>query len=477
MVMKRTLGLGAWAVCLGAIVAGCTGGQGLPGKDGTNGTNGTNGMNGTTLAPSVSAVTPPYAFLGRTVDLTIAGNGTNWSSATTVAFGDTNIKVNKVTAASATGLLVNVTVGAGAAIAATDVTITDGSNMEVYKGAFQVKEPLAVTVDPTTGLAQGGLANIHVQMFDVTTPFDATTATVTLSNMTSVAMSQPQFTDFGIDFSVEADVLAQTGAVDLVVASDGVSSPAKGAFQLTARTPTTLTAGTAATSTINTEIDTGLFQFTPASASQEFVQFTLATTTSDAQVSGTVIPKSGAYADALSSGFGFRYGQGVTSTDLFYAVVGDASGFAGPGPTPADYTVTVFEAACTAATETAETSGSNNDTTSGAQPISTLPVLVSGTLGYGTVTPDTDVDTYMITVPSGKTTIHAATGGDPLDDTVIQILDSSGNMLAASDDLDYQEDLVYSSATAGTYYVQVSASMSGAFSDTDNTYQLFIAVN
>jgi hypothetical protein len=450
------------------MAAACTGPQGLPGKDGKDG-------NGGSLAASVSAVTPPYAFLGRTVDLTIAGSGTNWSGTTTVAFGDANITVNKVTAASATGLLVNVTIGASATVAATDVTITDGSKTETYKGAFQVKAPLAVTVDPTTGLAQGGLANVHVQMFDVTTPFDASTATVKLSDMT-LAMSQPQFTDFGVDFAVEADVLAQAGAIDLVVSSDSVSSPAKAAFQLVARAPKMLTAGTAGTGTIATEIDTGLFQFTPAAASQRFVQFTLATMTSGAQVSGTVIPKSGKYADALAAGFGYRFGQGVTSTDTFYAVVGDSNGFFGPGPVPADYTITVVEAACTAATETAETSTTNNDDYTTAQSITTLPALVSGALGYGSVTGDSDLDTYKITVPSGKTTIHAATGGDPADDAVIQILDGSGNTVATSDDLDYQEDVVYSSATAGTYYVQVLAS-TAAFSDTNNTYQLFIEVN
>jgi hypothetical protein len=69
-----------------------------------------------------------------------------------------------------------------------------------------------------------------------------------------------------------------------------------------------------------------------------------------------------------------------------------------------------------------------------------------------------------------------STGGDPADDTVIQILDGTKTTVATSDDKDYQEDLVYSSATAGTYYVQVSASTSGAFDPTKNTYQLFIEV-
>jgi hypothetical protein len=120
--MKRALGLG-WAVWLGSVALGCTGAQGPAGPPGTG-------------SPSVSAVTPPSAFLARTVDLTIAGSGTSWSGTTTVSFANPGVKVNKVTAASASGLLVNVTVAADAAVGATDVTVSDGKTTETYKGAF-----------------------------------------------------------------------------------------------------------------------------------------------------------------------------------------------------------------------------------------------------------------------------------------------------------------------------------------------------
>src|SRR5262249_27235629 len=156
--------------------------------------------------------------LGRTVDLTIAGNGTSWSGTTQVAFADSNVKVNKVTAASASGLVVNVTVGAGATVAPTDVTITDGTNMEVYKGGFTIKEPILVTVDQTGGVPQGGQAILHVQMLDTTTPFDPNTTKVTLSSKDlTVGTLAP--TDFAVDVPVEADVLATVGTVDLTVAS------------------------------------------------------------------------------------------------------------------------------------------------------------------------------------------------------------------------------------------------------------------
>jgi hypothetical protein len=466
--MKRNLGWGG-ALVLSALAGACTGAQGPQGKPGTDGTNGKDG----TGAPSVSAVTPSSAFLGRTVDLSIAGSGTTWSSSTTVTFGDSKVKVNKVTAASATGLLVNVTVGVDAAVAPTDVTVQDGSAMEVYKGAFQIKAPLEVTVDPPGGVPQGGLAAVHVQMLDVTTPFDPNDVAVAAGSK-DVAMGMPQATDFALDFTLQADVLAKTGTFDMVVTSGSVDSPARQALLIAARAPTTLTAATPATGMITTEIDTVLYQFTPAAASSRFLQFTVASMAG--QVFGTAIPKSGKYADALGA-FGIRFGQGATATDPFYIVVGDANSFlTGPGPVPADLSLAAHEVACTAASEAAEVAATNNDTAAHAQKVTTLPALISGTLGYGAVDPATDVDYYQITVSGAPKKIHVATGGDGLSDVIVDVHDSTDASVAGpSADDDYHQDLVVDAATDGTYFVTVDGT-STAFDPTHNTYQLFIEV-
>jgi hypothetical protein len=123
-----------------------------------------------------------------------------------------------------------------------------------------------------------------------------------------------------------------------------------------------------------------------------------------------------------------------------------------------------------------ESAASNNNTFATAQAVSTLPALVNGVLGYGSVDGTVDVDVYAITVMGTATKIHVATGGDPYDDTIVAILDPTGANVKTSDDLDYQEDLVFDVTGGGTYYVTVAASTSGSFSDSDNTYQLFIAV-
>ena len=85
-----------------------------------------------------------------------------------------------------------------------------------------------------------------------------------------------------------------------------------------------------------------------------------------------------------------------------------------------------------------------------------------------------DVDYYAIKVTGAPVTIHAATGGDPATDVDISIYASTGTLIQASADDDYQADLSVSAPTDGTYYVSVYPSQSGGFSGSDNTYQLFI---
>jgi len=483
--MKRTFRVGS-TVVVGVVIAACSGSTGPAGATGATGTTGTTGMKGApgtsaTATPSVSAITPPYAFLGRSITLSIAGSGTAWDSATTVSFADPKVTVNKVTVASVTGLLVDITVASDATVGPDDVTVTDAKVSAVYKGAFEVRGPLTVTSTPATGVPQGGLANLHVVMSDLTTPFDPNTTNVTLSS-TDLQMGTPSPTDYAFDLTIEADVLAKTGTFDMDVTSGmpAIDSPAAQSFKIAPRAPTTATSTAAATGNLETDLDTELYQFTPASASQEFVQFNISSTAGT--LSGTVIPPSGKYADAISQGFSEHYGQGTTATSLFYVVVGDSNNpFTGPGPTPADTALAVFESPCTSMNEESETTAMNDDTAATAQPVTTLPALVSGVLGYGSVAPAADVDYYAVTVTGSPKTIHVATGGDPLDDTVLYIYDSAttGAMpVATSDDLDYQEDLSFTTPSNGdgTYYIQVAPSQSGAFSASDNTYQLFIDV-
>jgi hypothetical protein len=452
------------------MAAACTGDTGPAGKDGTDGKDGSGD-------PSVSAVTPSHAYLGRTLDLTIAGSGTKWTDATTVAFSDEKIKVNKVTAASDTGLKVNVTIAAAAAVGTADITVTDAGGTETYKGAFDIRSPLAVTTDPTDGVPQGGFGVVNVKMLDIETPYDANDTTVAVTG--SAQAGDPSVLgDYAMGFSVLADVLAAPGDADLVVTSGGLDSPLVKAYKVVARAPQAVTPGTQISGKIQTENDTGLAQFTPAAAATRFVQFSVSSP--DGQVMGILLPKSGKFNDYVAQ-FGSYLGLKVSSTDTYYVVVADSQTIFGYGPVPANYMLNVLEVPVTAVNETAETTAANNDDQAGAQVLATLPALVSGDLGYGSVDAQDDVDTYAITVTGATAaapkTIHAATGGDTGTDAVIEIFDSTGKSLGKSKDLDIQEDLVVSGIkTDGTYYVVVTPTDPSYFDPSHTSYDLFVQV-
>ena len=428
-----------------AAVIGCAGPAGPEGKQGEPGMPGMG-------TPSVSAVMPAYAYLGRKVDLSIAGSQTSWSSATTVAFSDPDVKVTKVTAASPTGLVVHVTVGAGATAGTTDVTVTDGSTQETYKGAFEIRTPLAVALDQPGGVPQGGFADVHAEMLDFTTPFDAATLSATLGVQDVTLASTPAASgDYAVDFIVAADVLATAGeSVDMVVSSGVpaavVTSPAKAAFQVAARAPSPIVSGMGASGTITTITDSSLYAFTAATASQRFVQYNVSSAEMGG-VEGILVPKSGRFVDAIGA-FAVRFGMSVTSTDPTYAVVTDGGG-GNPVATPPPYSFdfNVVETPCTAFTNPGKP-------TTKLTPIAlTGPaVMVQGDLGDGTTGTG---DWYSIVVQANMT-LHAASGGDALSAVSLVLQDSSGTQSSKDAGDDYHKDVTLVAGATGVYLVQVT---------------------
>lgn len=462
--MMRHLGLGLASIMALGMAAACTGPEGPAGKDGADGSG----------DPSVSAVTPAHAYLGRTVDLTIAGSGTKWTSATKVAFSDDKIKVNSVTAASDTGLKVNVTVLTTATIGTTDITVSDTGGTETYKGAFDVRSPLAITVDPVDGVPQGGFAFVTAKMLDIETPYDASDITVDLTGAANLAGDPSVNGDYSMSFSIYADILAVPGEVDVSVDS-GVSSPAAKAFKVVPRAPKALTVDVASTGTLQTSADSGLYQYTPADTSLRFVQVTLSSADGGGPVA-YVVPKSGKLGEAVGAVYS-SWGTGVSSTDPYYFVVTDGGGFFS-NPPPYGYTLKVTGTKVTAATEITETTATNNDDPSKAQSIATLPALVDGRLGYGSDDGTGDLDVYKINVTGAPKKIHAVTGGDGQTDALIEIFDCSDPTkpvsIDTSSDADYQEELTVTASKDGDYCVVVSASTSGYYEPAHNGYQLFI---
>ncbi len=447
---------------------------------GDKGADGAKGADGNT-SPSVSAISPTTAFASRTIDVSISGNETTWATAATADFG-ANIKVNKLTVASPTSLLANITIDGAAKLGARDVTVTDDAGKtQVWKGAFNVKSPVEVTINPSTGIPQGGFGSIHVKLVDTSVPFDAANTTVTLKGRNDVIAGSPQASDFALDFGVQADVLAVAGDIDVIITNGAdsktaVVTPLTKAFKVSARSATKLAGSVSGT--IETETDTALYSYAPADANARFIQFNLLESADS--VSASILPKSGSYASPIG-GFGGVWGRTTKSTDLVYIVVADSQSLFGAGPVPASFKLGVLDVPVTPIAEPAESMVTNNDKFDVATAIATFPALYTGTLGYTGTTGLKDLDFYKVTIAGASAgtpkTIHMATGGDGQTDTVIDLFDIDGTTsLKLSKDADYQEDLVSDPITKnGDYYVVVEPSKQG-FSASHAAYELFVDV-
>lgn len=454
-------------------VSGCTGpagGDGARGERGPAGEPGDKGDKGddAVTPPSVSAVIPSHAFLGRTVDLNIAGFATNWTSSATVAFSSQDITVNSVLAASATGLVVNVTISPDAAVGPLDVTVDSDGVKQTFAAGFELLSPLDVTIEPPAGVPQGGYAWVHARMLDPTTPFEAKGLQIATKSPDVQPIGLPIVTDFGVEVMVQADVLAQAADVDLTItsgpAAKAVTSPLGKAFKVTTRAPKALMAGTVDTGTIAATADSVLYQYTPAGAGTRFLQLGAASLAGGG-VNGVVIPKSGKHADALGA-FGVRFGLGVTTADPLYVVARDTGFGAAP---PYDFALALFDTPCTAVTES-----NDNITSLTADALATLPALVSGDLiDAGALTDDW----YKVSITGASVqnpkTIHLATGGDAFADVMVEVLDTDGlTSLGNSAPDDVHKDLQVSVVADGTYYVRVFTGF--GFDATHSAYELFV---
>lgn len=478
--MIRRLGL-SWALLAGAtFLAACGGGDagapGAKGDPGTKGGPGAMGDPGTKGDPgggtaSVNAVTPGRAFLERSVDIAISGNGTAWSDKTTVDFG-AGVKVNKITLASPTALLANITVDVKAAVGARDITVKDAAGDSVFKGGFDVASPIVVTISGTP--EQGGIVVGHAKNLDIENPFDLTTdgnpfgATYTNLVVNSGAGVNGQLVGaslYGADFALLLDVDAISAAQDLNLTSgptgDTTSFTSPAALTVKARSATPITAGTKVDAMVAKAFDTGLYTYTAPAAN---VLLEMSVTSTDASAAPTIflLPKTGKFADAIGSKRAFNISS--KAADQYYLVVADTSGYAG-----FPYTLSVKAVSYTGSTETEP-----NDTDNKANPLATLPAFVSG----ATLTDKTDQDWFAITITAaqiGKKIHVVTTGADAQTDTVVDVFESDGStsLGGPSGDLDYHEDFTSDPvAKAGTYYVQVAAS--SYFAAAHNGYDLFV---
>lgn len=482
--MKRFVVLGVLGMA-GVVVACGSGSQGPAGPAGAAGMNGTDGTNGeagppgpagsASVTPSVSGVIPPQMFLARTVDVTVSGYGTNWSSATTLDFG-ANITVNKITVASPTALVANVTSTAAAATGPRNVTVHDGSNTETYTGAFQVLSPVELAFQGN--VSQGGNVVASLKVLDLSTPLDTTTdangaysnlAITVGSGITASIISAADYTAT-LELLIDVSATAAVSDFDLVSGPAGMTAvdvdfPAPKAVNVAAVTPMALTAGTAATGSIAAAYDTSVYSFTPSSASQTILDFSISTTSSTATPGLFLLPSNGKWANiityAQSQGAAATFSYVATQTTPLYPIVWDNSGATGP-----------FAVGGIVATPSASTAAAtaNDATEATAIAATTFPfVLTGGDLSHSSG----NGDWVKVTMPIGMTSLRVQSSGDVLTDAVVAVTTDGTTPAGTTTDSTETGSLVdatFTGLTSGaTYYVTYTQGSLGVFSGADDT--------
>ncbi len=453
--MARRLEL-CWV--LATTVLGCSGDPGVPGAKGDPGDKGGTGT------PSLSAVVPTSVFLARTLDVTLSGSNLAWADGVKADFGE-KILVNKLTVASPTALVANITVAPDAATGPRDIKVADAASELVYKGAFAVASPLKVEVTGTS--AQGSIFLVRARGLDFATPFDLTQAgsifSPTYPNITLVPSpgseaAVAKVAAYTVDYQVFVDVNAATSPIKADILSgpneDLVEFPAPAAYTIAPRPATPITPGTTKIS-LNFPGDSVLLSFVPSSASLRIIDVSSNTSDVNATPAGYFLPSSGKFADKFALATGATFASSAAST--YYAVYADYYGYGGY-----DLNVKVTETSAQGGVEKEPNDSTNLATTNGA---AALPWVTQS----AKLKDSADEDWYAVTIAAADVgqAIQVQTSGlDPLTDTVVDIFEVQGNTLVPlgpkgnpSDDNGFLDALMSLPTTvAGAHFVKISAS-------------------
>ncbi len=376
----------------------------------------------------------------------VTADNSNFGANATIDFGP-GVTVSSVAVASPTALFADIVIANTAAPGLHDVVVHGGGDTLTLDAAFEVESPIQVEFKGT--LAQASLSAFTIRNLDFASPFDDTCTAPSLfgcGEYGNVNLESPPGTTAVIE-SVGPYALSGTLYLDLDATSGPFNvssgdpagtvtvSPLGAELAVTARTALAL-AGTA-NGTLEGANGTQLYTVDAAANSVTRINVTGAS-------GAYILGDSGSWSDLVTAG---AKPNAITQTAAkYYVVVADASGDVG-----VSYTVAANPLALTAEVE-ADTAGAN-DTKNAAQDVAASALVTSASLSA-----DTDVDWYRVTVPVGSTTkkVHVITAaGDPSTDTAVIIYGADGttSLLATSMpnnpvDRDYHESVV--SANVGT---------------------------
>lgn len=158
-----------------------------------------------TLVPAVIFANPQEVPADASLAVTLQGRNTNWRSGSQVAFTGNGITVNSVDVTSATTLVANLTVAAGADLTLRDVTVTTqlGDDVESAFGdsvigvVAEITTPTILSVEPST-VTRGESRTVVVHGLNTTWTAPATVGMGAGVTVDSVTVVSPTRLDVGI---------------------------------------------------------------------------------------------------------------------------------------------------------------------------------------------------------------------------------------------------------------------------------------
>ncbi len=181
--------------------------------------------------PVITSVAPNSGLQGTSaLEVTLNGQFTNWTTASTVSFGP-GITVTNVNRVSATQLIATINIALLAAIGPRDVVVTTGTQVVTRTGAFQVNlGPKITQVSPNTG--QRGVTNLAVQITGEATAWAQASTSVSFGagiTVGTVTVTSPTLLTASISIATDAALGART-----VTVTTGTSVQTLAAFEVQA---------------------------------------------------------------------------------------------------------------------------------------------------------------------------------------------------------------------------------------------------
>lgn len=416
--------------------------------------------------PSISAINPGFVAAGTTQTLYLSGFGTDWSSAATVSMG-AGIQVKKVSVASPTALVVEVSVAVDAVAGPRDIAVTEGMLTAKHSGAFLVKALVEASV--LGKLGRGSLAVVRVVHNDPSYAFDLGPSAVNAVAGGGVHAEVMAVSPHQVDVLVIADVGTALGPRDFELIDR-----TRALGEKTFRFPnlldvfdvdaTDLLPGIPATGTLGLPFASKLFKYTPPSTPSVSYVLSISSMAPGALPRFITVPSSG-----LAHAFLGPYESILVRqdpSDPLYVIAFDLNGTVG-----ADYVLDL---------KTAPGEVEPNDSALQASLIATP--FNSTTLVDGQFSSLGDVDYFKVAVgPTdvGKRLRVVSRAGDASVDTMIDVQNPE-EMSQGGPSLDnaiYDQFTSTPLPTPGMYFVKVYYSPQVGLYDVNKShYQLVVSL-